>query len=82
MAIQRVETSHQTSAPAADLSDARPDHPVREYIGAMALELAQMARRDGDETLGRLLDSVAALAAERLAYASVEVIEKARRRPA
>ena len=41
----------------------RPDHgtqakdyPVLEYIGAMARELAQMARWDGDEHLARLLD--------------------------
>lgn len=40
------------------------DYPVREYIGAMALELAQMARWDGDETLGCALDVAARLAAE------------------
>ena len=40
------------------------EYPVREYIGAMAAELAQMARWDGDDTLGQLLDAVAARAAE------------------
>lgn len=40
------------------------DYPVREYIGAMASELAQMARWDGDEALGRALDAVAHAAAE------------------
>jgi hypothetical protein len=37
---------------------------VREYIGAMAVELAQMARWDGDEDLGRLLDAAVARAGE------------------
>ena len=40
------------------------EYPAREYIGAMALELAQMARWDGDEDLGRLLDAAAARAGE------------------
>ena len=35
------------------------DFPVREYVGAMAAELAQMARWDGDEHLGCLLDAAA-----------------------
>ncbi|MFT4955511.1 MAG: hypothetical protein ACI8U3_001904 [Brevundimonas sp.] len=35
------------------------DFPVREYVGAMAAELAQMARWDGDEHLGELLDAAA-----------------------
>jgi hypothetical protein len=35
------------------------EFPVREYVGAMAAELAQMARWDGDEHLGRLLDAAA-----------------------
>ena len=33
------------------------EFPVREYGGAMAAELAQMARWDGDERLGCLLDA-------------------------
>lgn len=51
---------------AADLSPrggAPEDYPVREYIGAMAGELAQMARWDGDEALGRALDVATRLAA-------------------
>jgi len=44
--------------------DELPDFPVREYIGAMAHELAQMARWDGDEPLGCLLDAVALHAAQ------------------
>lgn len=39
------------------------DFPVREYVGAMAAELAQMARWDGDEQLGCLLDAAAEAAA-------------------
>ena len=35
-----------------------PEFPIREYVGAMAAELAQMARWDGDEKLGCLLDAV------------------------
>ena len=35
------------------------EFPVREYVGAMAAELARMARWDGDEKLGCLLDAVA-----------------------
>lgn len=38
---------------------AAPEYPVREYIGSMAEELAQMARWDGDEGLAALLDAVA-----------------------
>ena len=44
--------------------DGPAEFPVREYIGAMALELAQMARWDGDEALARLLESAASLAGE------------------
>ena len=33
------------------------DFPVREYIGAMARELARMARWDRDEGLAALLDA-------------------------
>lgn len=37
----------------------RRDHPVREYIGSIAAELAQMARADGAEALGDLLEAAA-----------------------
>ncbi len=40
------------------------EYPAREYIGSMAAELAQMARWDGDEDLGKLLDAAAARAGE------------------
>lgn len=38
------------------------DYPVREYVAAMAAELAAMARWDGDEQLAALLESAADLA--------------------
>ncbi|HEV2082829.1 MAG TPA: hypothetical protein VGR32_10300 [Brevundimonas sp.] len=38
------------------------DYPVREYVAAMARELALMARWDGDEALGKLLDGAADVA--------------------
>lgn len=36
--------------------------PVREYIGAMALEMARMAEGEGDDRLRRLLQEAAAVA--------------------
>ncbi|MGO4411070.1 MULTISPECIES: hypothetical protein [unclassified Brevundimonas] len=38
------------------------DYPVREYVAAMARELATMARWDGDEQLASALDVAADLA--------------------
>lgn len=40
------------------------EYPVREYIGAMCLELAQMARWDEDERLAILLEAASARANE------------------
>ena len=59
----RTATTEDLASQAGGLTDRR-EFPVREYIGAMAVELAQMARWDGDEILGRLLDAVAARAEE------------------
>ena len=39
-----------------------PERAVREYVGAMARELASMARWDGDEALATLLDAAAEVA--------------------
>ncbi|AQR61803.1 hypothetical protein BZG35_09160 [Brevundimonas sp. LM2] len=50
--MQAVETAGSVQA----------DLPMREYIGAMARQLAQMARVEDDEVLGRLLDCAADLA--------------------
>ncbi len=57
------------------------EFPVREYIGAMAVELAQMARWDGDEELGRLLDAAAARASD-VSSGTVPMDPPARRRTA
>ena len=56
--------NHQGQAGAGERAGPSPpdrgaaEFPVREYVGAMAAELAQMARWDGDEKLGCLLDAV------------------------
>lgn len=64
-----IETSESAFTPTAQ-DDQPTEFPVREYIGAMALELAQMARFDGDEALARLLDAAAILAGAPLKRAS------------
>jgi hypothetical protein len=64
MSTQRSEAEAQRP-PSPEEQTAR-EFPVREYIGAMALELAQMARFDGDEALGRLLDAASTMSAEPL----------------
>lgn len=81
MATQRQ--GEQAMAPPVEASKdaATPEFPVREYIGAMALELAQMARWDGDEVLGRLLDNAATLAAEPLVRKPVEIVARTQPRP-
>lgn len=38
--------------------------PTREYIGAMALEMARMAREEGDDRLARLLEDAAGAASQ------------------
>ncbi|MEN5168816.1 hypothetical protein ABE444_04550 [Brevundimonas pondensis] len=48
----------RTGRPAPDLTD----YPVREYVTAMALELARMARWDGDEALAGALEAASAMA--------------------
>ncbi len=53
-----------TSQRGRRIEKSKPEYPVREYIGAMAQELAQMARWDGDDALGALLDAVANRAGE------------------
>ncbi|HEY1071366.1 hypothetical protein [Brevundimonas sp.] len=47
-----------TTRAAPDLND----YPVREYVTAMALELARMARWDGDEVLAGALEAASAMA--------------------
>ena len=85
MAIQRAgeQAIVQTVDAPTDASRdaAKPEFPVREYIGAMALELAQMARWDGDEVLGRLLDSAATLAAQPVEHEPIEIVAPTQPRP-
>jgi hypothetical protein len=51
------------------------EYPVREYIGGMCLELAQMARWDGDERLAILLEAAAARSDEpRPDHSNIETI--------
>ena len=47
-----------------DSGEVRPEHPFREYIGAMARQLAQMARSEGegDEALAIALEQAAQMA--------------------
>ncbi len=46
------------------IDDSAGDHPFREYISAMALQLAQLARSEGegDEALANVLEQAATLA--------------------
>lgn len=61
-ALVTTPAARAAGNPATD-DRAVQDYPVREYICAMATELARMARWDGDEALGEALDVVAGLAA-------------------
>lgn len=58
--MQTTPTTAIRAAPAP--TDYLRDHPVREYVAAMARELAFMARCEGDQALGRLLDDAADVA--------------------
>ena len=48
-----------TSAPASRSDIEAAAFPMRDYIGAMALEMARMARDEGDARLAELLEQVA-----------------------
>ena len=63
-AMQGGSEAAKVAATKAAEDEGATGFPVREYIGAMALELAQMARWDGDEALARILESAASLAGE------------------
>lgn len=73
-------TSRKTrSEPPAAGTD--KEYPVREYIGGMCMELAQMARWDGDERLAVLLETAAARAHEpRPDRSEIETIGRVARR--
>jgi hypothetical protein len=71
MAMQSATETAGATAAHTSKDNGATEFPVREYIGAMALELAQMARWDGDEALARLLESASALAGEPVVRAPV-----------
>ena len=59
-----MATAHPQSASAPEFrSDIEAAaFPTREYIGAMALEMARLARDDGDARLAGMLEQVAGVA--------------------
>ena len=73
MATQYASESAGVVPAKAAEEEVASEFPVREYIGAMALELAQMARWDGDEALARILESAATLAGETVTRKPVAV---------
>ena len=59
-------------SPKAARTDAAPDlsdYPVREYVRAMSVELAQMALWDGDPALCKALEAAAEMASRPVAVA-------------
>ena len=75
-ALSRTTLADKAATAEAD------DHPVREYIGAMAQQLALMARWDGDETLARMLEAAVSIAAEPAPEAQPLETQPRRPRPA
>jgi hypothetical protein len=59
MAMARPQSTSET-AHRADVEAAA--FPTREYIGAMAMEMARLARDEGDSRLAGLLEQVAGVA--------------------
>ncbi|MEH6699986.1 MAG: hypothetical protein V7672_14920 [Brevundimonas sp.] len=63
--MQNSDARHATAPRTTDDSaGVQADHPFREYISAMARQLAQLARSegDGDEVLANVLEQAAMLA--------------------
>ncbi len=69
------------------IDDSAGDHPFREYISAMARQLAQLARSEGegDEALANVLEQAATLATgprdERLSATPIHPATGARAQP-
>ncbi|WP_428149602.1 hypothetical protein [Brevundimonas sp.] len=82
MAVQRASEAAGEKPSRATQQEAATEFPVREYISAMALELAQMARWDGDDVLQKLLESASALASKPLDRPATQIVDPGRRRPA
>ncbi len=59
-----MASARETAAAPDDQNDIEAGaFPTREYIGAMALEMARMAREEGDGRLAGLLEDAADAAA-------------------
>ena len=57
MSLQALETASTNAGSQQNPTQAEAlDYPMREYIGGMTRDLAQMARRDGDEILAVQLE--------------------------
>ena len=63
--MQDFVTQVRTEASGGTSRDTLADYPIREYVAAMAAELATMARWDGDEALASILDLASAKAMQR-----------------
>lgn len=61
MADEPTSAGHSADndPPAIDFDE---PYPIREYVGAMAAELARMAAHEGDPTLAEALDLAASIA--------------------
>lgn len=81
MAVEQACQTPGENVSASTSKDSKTEFPAREYIAAMSLELAQMARWEGDEALARLLDAASGLAGEPLVRKPVEVVEPSAVRP-
>jgi hypothetical protein len=76
--VQQPDPKPRSEPPA---TGREKDYPVREYIGGMCMELAQMARWDGDERLAVLLEAAAGRAHEpRPDRPEIETVERVARR--
>jgi len=75
---EQTRRKPRSEPPAAETAE---DYPVREYIGGMCMELAQMARWDGDERLAVLLETAAARSHEpRRDRSEIGTVERVARR--
>jgi hypothetical protein len=69
------EPSKAARTQAPDLSD----YPVREYVRAMSIELAQMALWDGDPQLCKALEAAAEMASKPVSVAPLRDSEPVKR---
>lgn len=58
-----------SKAARTDVAPDLSDYPVREYVRAMSIELAQMALWDGDPQLSKALEVAAEMASQPVAVA-------------